>query len=73
MSGQNKQSMKPPMAAQLVTALSIVGVFVFAFFLGWRFTHWQRILIAYVISSPAVILIIIVEWRSRRNYRGPTV
>jgi len=73
MSQQNKQwTVKPPMAARLVVALSIVGLFVFAFFLGGRFTPWQRRLIALVIVIPGVISVIILEWRRRRNLQRPT-
>jgi hypothetical protein len=54
-SGSNKEFPKPPLAARLAAALSVVGLFIFVLFLGWRFTHWQRILIAYVILSPAII------------------
>ncbi len=68
MSRQNNQwTVKPPMAARLVVALSIVGLFVFVLFLGGRFTRWQRCLIAYVIEIPAVIAVIIVERRRRRK------
>ena len=71
MNGQNKQwTVKPPMAARLVAALSIVGLFVFAFFLGGRFSPWQRRLIALLIEIPGVISLIyvlILDWRKRRN------
>jgi len=70
MSRQNKQSIKAPMAARLVAALSIVGEFVFAFFLGSRFTPWQRRLIALVIVIPGVISVIILEWRRRNLQRS---
>ena len=71
MNGQNKPwTVKPPMAARLVAALSIVGLFVFAFFLGGRFSPWQRRLIALLIEIPGVIsliYVIILEGRRRRN------
>lgn len=70
-SAQTKEFPKPPLAARLIAALSIAGLFVFAIFLGRRFTHWQRILVAYAILSPAVISVIIVEWRRRRKPQRP--
>ena len=74
MSRQNKQSIKHPMAARLLAALSLVGLFVFAVFLaaggGGHFTPWQRRLIAVLIDIPALICLIyaiILERRRRRN------
>jgi hypothetical protein len=74
MSRQNKQSIKHPMAARLLAALSLVGLFVFAVFLaaggGGHFTPWRRRLIALLIEIPGVIsliYVIILERRHRRN------
>jgi len=66
--------MKPRLiAARLIAALAFLVIFVGLFFVGWRWTIWQRRLFAFVtLSSGLVSVIIILNWPNRRNLTPPS-